>query len=440
MMKEKLTYFWYFTICTLFLGPWAKIFECKLGNIYLFRITLVVFIVISTIYSNVITDFNSIKEKKYLYFFIIWFFWAIIQCVWTQSISESIKVLINLLCIITVIFYTNIFINTEKKKEKILYLINIIYFVFLIVGLWENITSHHLWVSEANTYVGHLYLYRFIPTAFYNNPNDFATFISLYIPFIVLQINKNNKKIINIVNILLVILSIDFLLVTSSRANMFSVIISFIVYILFRRDKVRKKAINILLLIIVVVVLNYLNSIIEFNKGYYSQTIRNIFRPNNVSQVRVTPEPMFDKTDVTAQGGSVKVRLTLIEDSLYILKQSKLLGASGANSVNYLRQLNNVAGLTNFHNFWAEILANYGVLIFLGFIAIYIWLYKDLFKILRNNIDSSIEFKLAMSLIMSLSGFTIACVSSSSVFFDLTVWFIFALAISVINNTKNNEI
>ena len=107
-------------------------------------------------------------------------------------------------------------------------------------------------------------------------------------------------------------------------------------------------------------------------------------------------------------GASVYVRINLIRNSFIFLWQHLGLGV-GAGNVEYHMahfQIYNTYGILNVHNWWVEILANYGILIFVGFVAFYLGLFAKLYKAyskLTNTSEKMICEALLVGLVVFFS-------------------------------------
>ena len=98
----------------------------------------------------------------------------------------------------------------------------------------------------------------------------------------------------------------------------------------------------------------------------------------------------------------------------------------------------NTAGILNPHNWWLEILINYGIFVFIGYVIFYMGIIKKLWKIYRKK--QTIEEKMICeTLLVSLVGFFFASISSSSIMAFKPQWLLFAFALSFLNYFRNRE-
>jgi teichuronic acid biosynthesis protein TuaE len=96
-----------------------------------------------------------------------------------------------------------------------------------------------------------------------------------------------------------------------------------------------------------------------------------------------------------------------------------------------------LGGIVNLHNWWLEVLVNYGLIIFLAYLHFYLSLVKDLLKVIRNSGILRLKM-MAEVLTVSLASFSIACIGPSSLLPQRYMWFLFALVLAVLNYAKED--
>jgi teichuronic acid biosynthesis protein TuaE len=139
---------------------------------------------------------------------------------------------------------------------------------------------------------------------------------------------------------------------------------------------------------------------------------------------------------------SVVARINLIRNSLYFLMESYGFGVGAGNTEFYLanNQVFNTYGNTNVHNWWINILTDYGVFIFTGYVIVYIGLIITLLKINYRASNNKIKM-ISESLICSLVAFFLSSMSPSSMISLNYQWVLFAFAIGFTNfNNKKNKL
>jgi len=92
--------------------------------------------------------------------------------------------------------------------------------------------------------------------------------------------------------------------------------------------------------------------------------------------------------------------------------------------------------VTNSHNWWLEILINYGVFIFIGYIIFYMGIIRNLWKLYHKK-QTREEKMICEALLVSLVGFFFANVSSISIMAFKPQWLLFAFALTYLNYFRN---
>lgn len=342
------------------------------------------------------------KENLLIIFVLTWLIYSFISVIWAQN---KTRVFIR----IEFIFYAFLIVSFGfyyQKKYNLLKNLNYIFiFVFIIsitIGLFEVYSGKHLPSARPSRYIN---MKRFIPASVYWNENDFATFIALFIIFPLFFILDNSllfklrhKKIailldfsIKVILFTTIIFSIKELLKTDSRANILALILFFTIFIpgiiIYLFNKIKKTKIKIIFLFFIFLTLFSGYLIISKNKNKISflnkinKTIQNI------------------KSKKIYRDSSIYIRINLIKNGLRMLKDSKYIGVGAGNTEvkmpEYSKKYFKTYGITNIHNFWMELLVDYGIFIFIIFLLYYLYTIFILIKYfilmikLKNNPDFS---------------------------------------------------
>ncbi|WP_201523462.1 O-antigen ligase family protein [Aliarcobacter butzleri] len=268
----------------------------------------------------------------------------------------------------------------------------------MAISLIEIFFGFHLLNSEHNFHS--LAIKSYIPTAFFQNENLLGTYIVLWvIPFLYSYLYNNNPK--NLSVWLMLILYLYVLLETSSRANFLALIIGFIYIFVFLLNK--KKSFFIFLIIFPFLFFAFLQLNSLLDESEYE----------NIT--------------------SVSIRLDLSIFAIKIFFDSFLLGA-GAGSIELLVKNNNFDfGITNIHNYWLEILANFGIIGLLLYFVFYFVILMNIFNIKKRFINNKYVKFITDGLFISLLMFPISIISNSSVIFNPIIMIYFGFIITFIN-------
>ena len=99
----------------------------------------------------------------------------------------------------------------------------------------------------------------------------------------------------------------------------------------------------------------------------------------------------------------------------------------------------NTRGITNPHNWWDELLVDYGIFIFAGYVLFYLGLVARLYKI-HQHLGAGTEKMICEALLVSLVGFFLASISSSSIMTLKFQWILFAFALVFLNYQRIKQL
>lgn len=386
-------------------------------EIFPYRIILIlvwlIFITQLTL-KNGIIKFSHIKIKLYLFFIGLWFFYALLSTVWALDKIHAIRADIFLFIGFSIIFFMVYYFTDFDDIKKLYYLWLVILICLLPIGLWENLTGNHLIVSGL---IGAPIINRFMPTTVFDNSNDFATYLAISLPFVISFIRYSKSIFYRMAGDVILLVSLYLLLETYSRANYIAVILEFIFVFIFLLKKISKLKFLILALVLSIIIFKMF--------PVQTQKITNTI----IIQLRSINSPWSLKY------GSTGVRINLIKNSLIFLQKTFGFGVGAGNAEYWMAHFSvyNTENILNPHNWWIEILVNYGIFIFVGYIIFYIKLFQKIYKscfYLRNNNN---EKMLCETILIALVGFPIASISSSSIIELRFQWVFFAFAMAFLN-------
>ncbi|WHY77376.1 hypothetical protein QNH20_25485 [Neobacillus sp. WH10] len=319
------------------LGEIINIYGIKLSWIMAI-LTMALFIVEN--FSNRII-ISTYDIKKYIYFFIFWFFYATLQMLFIFQNDYAISSYLTL--VVNIFIVMMIALNIHSIEDLIFLNRGLILglTINLFIAFWEITTGNHIIsVSIENQ----LYNYD-KPYGVFGNINDFATFICLGIVSLILNyaLTKTNKifTVITIIAAVFVLLEID------ARAPIYGMVlygVSLVLfYILVKLYKIGKSTFKIVSFMLLFI--SILASTIIFANYSLEELVLLLSTPANVN--------------------SDLLRIRLIEGAVKGFINSAFLGVGPGQSILLL-------GI-NVHNFYLEIMCEYGIFIFGGIIMIFIY-------------------------------------------------------------------
>jgi teichuronic acid biosynthesis protein TuaE len=365
---------------------------------------------------------STIRVKVYLKFLGLWLCYSFLSIVWAISKYDGVKNIIFLFNGISMIFFLVHYLRDFNQLKRLYFLWLIVYTVLLIVGIWEVTTGNHLKTSALSREVKPWLL--FAPTTVFTNQNDYATYIVLTLPMVLSFIRYCYNSTARIVGILLILTGLWLLVETISRScyiAFFSGLTFWFMFLLGLKTKLRLLAITILIAVIFIVAF-------PIKTRYFLDKVEN--------QVASLPNTLFPAESNEPHG----VRMRLIKNAIYFFVLSAGFGVGAGNIEYYIKnfKIYPVRHHTNVHNWWAEILANYGVFVFLGYLIFFLSLLYQLWHA-YNKQSNRIEKMLCEGLLVGLICFIMASTSSSSIIALKPHWIYFGFALSLLNYYRNKE-
>lgn len=396
-----------FSLLLLLLFIDFALFNIPIGPIRLTAIRLVIFSIIGIVLWKIVhfRDLRFLGYINYLTLFLgFWVSYSFISILWSVNRVNAIKEVYYLIVFVLLILC-------------IIYLIESIEASLIKISLWIT-TAFVLGVSYIEYFTGrHLPTSRYVieadslgvikenrATAFFYNDNDLGFFFVLMLPFILIQIVHVNI-IIRIASSGLVVGILLLLQLNNARLAMVAAIIQVVLFAVIHWKARLKKIVRISL----------------------------VFLPVIVGAITVIILRVLDKSTVLenfSQGlGSEFIRLNLYLNALYTTFKSGFIGVGAGNYQQTVSPLFNTLGKVDPHNWWLEILTNYGSIIFVGYIIFYLMITIQLFKIYYASEKTDL---LAMGLFLMMVGLAIGSVAPSSVFYFWPMWLLKGVAIAYI--------
>jgi len=397
--------FW-LTIVTAITG--ASFLAIPFGPLHILPFRLFLVLILLLIIMQILLNKGQLiiptkNIRYYLLFLFIWFCYAVLTLLWVRSKTNALQHIFFILIGLLIILLNVLCLKDIKNLKRFYILWLIITICLLIMGLWEHSTGNHLPISCS--YEVKRPDIRIMPTGTFHNTNDYSTFLALSIPFILSWLHYQRGLLKNILGIILLGFSSYFIIINLSRGGLLAEILEICVFLLFlTRLKINLKL--ILSLCLAVIVLHFLAP---------------DFIPKTANEISISISE------------SPTRRIELVKSGLFYLYQSFGFGVGAGNIEWHIATFSpyHTYGTLNLHNWWIEILADYGIFIFIGYLAFYFGLINNLWKAWRH---ASVQEKLICeSILLSLIGFPLTSLSPSSIMGFEPHWLIFGFALAFLN-------
>ena len=299
-----------------------------------------------------------IYQGTYSYAWIIlmlfWLFYGAVLLV-TSSYSDKHNGILELLSVfngmLLIYALTSVEI-TEEIQSRMCGLIIILLFLLLALAGFEILTGKHLWMSyfnDASNQSVKEVLQRHAATGIMYNVNDFSALITCMLPFCF----YHGKRIVYCFCTILV-----FAVNTINDATLCNLAIIFgglLYFIILRGQNIKKAIIRIIVCVISLIGIALTgNILITLLSGRVNIIDRIILQINNAR----------------IGGGSLYRRFIMYKDLIAVARSSMFLGIGPASLTSYFTRFASKSRLVNPHCLLLEILSQYGILVFAGFVIL----------------------------------------------------------------------
>lgn len=419
----------YLTFITGFFG--VALFPIDIGQFTLFPYRIFLSLLWSLFVARLLIQGHLVVPlggvKLYMAFFGIWLSYAVVSLGWAAYKVGAIRHTIFLFMGASLIFFAVYYFQSDRDLQNLYWVWLTAFFSLLLLGFWEHLTGQHLPVSGYNEerlsalayHVRADVMYR--PTGVFKNPNDYATFLSFCIPFALGTARYAGSSLARLAGIGSAFAAFYLIVVTGSRANILAVLLVVAFLCLFLTNSKQKAKVAFALAVCVTM------AIIVFPvylKEFFSKVITQLGS--------IVVKAGLEK-------GSVAVRANLVRNGLTFLYSTAGFGVGAGNAEYWMANFaqHETGGILNPHNWWLEILINYGIFVFVGYVAVYISIVWRLWRSWHEVVDHK-EYMIVESLLLSLIGFSVASLSSSSIMAFNPEWMLFAFALAFLNRKKSN--
>lgn len=137
---------------------------------------------------------------------------------------------------------------------------------------------------------------------------------------------------------------------------------------------------------------------------------------------------------------STDIRINLLKNAFMFIADSFGMGIGAGNIEYYMKNFAVLPTdeIVNIHNWWAEIFVHYGIIIFIGYLLLYLWMIVSLFRLYQNS-EHWFDRMTTQALSTSLVAFSLASISPSSFMTLNYSWILVAFAIGYINLRYKNK-
>lgn len=353
---------------------------------------------------------SRLKEHWPHIFLVFWLAWGALSLTWAINPGQGVKDLFNLFIGLSLVGLAPLFLKDRKRLDwgAVIWLLTL--GAFLVIGVGEHLTTTHLPLSRfSHGWQPHL-AYR--PTVVFVNENNFAVFLSLCFPFLFSRFRYFTSAAGRILVGLGLFISLYLLFVTGSRINFLVLMASVIIFSFWLTPRGKRIKVFALLLLLVVGTWMLFGVTQPSIRGYVARQFGKIIIPGNYF----------------GGGQSIALRVKMTRNGLHFLQRTYGLGVGAGNFEAWLIRGApfDTLDIENPHNWWIELVSEYGILVFLGYLLFFVFLFRSLWRGWRQAQGS--EKWLPEALCLCLTTFPLVAVSPNSLVDYLPHWLLLALA------------
>jgi teichuronic acid biosynthesis protein TuaE len=413
--NKLLTGVMYLLVMTTFLNQSVLSIHIGFFSLFLYRLVLILAVIIFfACYrkeKNPFQYWNQVNVKRVLIFLLLWLAYGFISLLWAKSLMDGFKYMVLMG---TGVLFVFLAVFSFKTFARLIWFYGIwmfMTFILLVIGLMNHFA--HIQLPSSTLYGGPEYKLSY-PTAVFFNQNDFATFLSISFFFYFFAAKNSRSVWLKTFALLLALLSVYMIYLTESRASLLGIMVGIIVYLFMLLPASIKKVTVIICSVTAVVC-----SVVFFNK--FTVLIGSFFNPGN-------------------QVSSNIVRLNLLKNAFHFVLETFGFGVGAGNIPFYLKNeaIYETNHVVEVHNWLAEIMGNFGIFVFLGYLTAYIYLFYSLYRAYKTK-ENWKQKGVIEACMMGLISFLVSSISPSSVSNLYFHWVFLGFVISTVNVCKNNK-
>lgn len=378
--------------------------------------------------------------RWYIAFYVFWLFYAVLSLTWVVSLGDGIHYTIFLTMMLLLQVSFPYFLSSEDKFWKMQRILVGVFAVIILYGVFESITLLHLPSSRAFGYSSA------VVTSFFTNQNDLATCVTLGLPFVVaalymLPLQKKYKWFLYLIGVL----SIYILIATGSRSNtafalpLAAVVLATLLPLALERQKFTRKMLLYTIggLVVGAIIVSLMSTTFLSSEARLAAKSKLSSTFGILSDLKQSGWTVEDENKEVVEGQtgqSITVRKYLLLNGLKFLQKSHFMGV-GAGNIEPLMEGQPKVNKVNLHNWWGEVLVNFGVGIFIMYMIMYVSLLWRLFRMARRKKTPYLSPKLRWASVATLSaliGYIFGGIAPSTAIHYTPMWICFGIGLAVV--------
>lgn len=413
-------------VASVFLGTEILAIPTPFAQLTIYRVCALCIVPLIIYFMLQRNDHLKIKADSYASFsvvvFTFWWLWAFISFLWIKSPVRWLQSMFLLTIGISSIIGIYLWIKNFSEWQSLVKAAWLGMTFLVLMGFFEIITNHYLFadlskLDKYNTFATQPS--SRLPITVFENQNDFGVMLLAYVAvcLILYHVTPQVYK--------------RLLLLVSTFAG------SYLIY----RTASRMALLALLLYLVIVFVLRFK---IDFKRKHYITAIALLFTLAVLVLVFI-PEArhlfltIFSPPKEGYISGDVG-RINLLKNGLLFLGCTFGFGVGAGNIEIWMEEARvfDTNNLVNIHNWWAEVLVGFGVIVFILYFVMYAFLIFRLFQIRKNQ--SKADRLVSNQIIAFLLAFIFSSMTSSSNMLIEWHWVFFGLIIAYIKINEQGKL
>jgi teichuronic acid biosynthesis protein TuaE len=380
-------------------------------NFYAFRVLTLVLVLFATPLTSPSTWWFNLLARRSMIILVLWWLYATLATFWAWS-PEMAPVLRSIVALTFGIAVVLVLLNLKVASEQNLAFLRrgwvMAYVAAGLVALWELTTGNHLPSTQFERFPE--YFSGGVAQSTFGNPNNYGAFIVLAAPFLLWSIQETRGLWRGVY--LALCATVPVLLVTAaSRFSMVAFLLQFAVFLSLAR---RNKLLSVLMV------------------GIYALAV--VYAGHYFLQTDFPLATKFEALAESRPGSSADFRLALSLNGLRCVYFSGGLGVGPGGfpaCIDSDYAIYQSGTIVDSHNWWVELLTEYGVFGFAAFVSVLGWIVVIALRNRRRLPRRDRGSRVARVVIVALAGYAFAAMAHSSYLDQPVHWMFIASLISL---------
>ncbi len=335
------------------------------AQLYAFRLVILAVSFVMFVRGALFRNRDELAKGFHLIFW-IWFTWGIFGILaFSRDLNTSLNAFSNaVIGLLLIQIFLDLDLANLEGMKTLGYGWCLAFILTGLVSIWSIQNGQH-YASEWATYAA-LGLAQGMTSSTFGNPNNYAGFLDLFLPFLILMIQLSTRVVVKLILLLLFAAAIVLIVSTASRLGILAAVVGIAGYAFMY---VMRRAIRVVLFAVVVTLLMF-SIMLSVPDFLPLETVNAVFFPR-------------------AESYSDEIRLNLVKDGLWFMWISGGLGIGPGNFSYFISHGQGpftnpgLALITEPHNYLVEIGSQYGLIVLVPFVIWLVMLYRVFLKALK---------------------------------------------------------